>query len=90
MASQCLLFTDPLYTETVLCCDLADGIDPARWVIMARRLGGLSPNQFKKAEKHLFPDPDSLKSRLKRLFTFDQAGCSDLPLVCLGPEGLRQ
>jgi hypothetical protein len=30
------------------------------------------------------PDPDSLKSRFKRLFTFDQADCAHLPLVCLG------
>jgi hypothetical protein len=59
MASQSLLFTEPLYTETGLWCELADGIDPARWADMARRLGGLSPDQFKKAEKRLLPDPDS-------------------------------
>jgi hypothetical protein len=51
---------------------------------LARRLGELSPEQFKKAEKRLLPNPDSLKSRLKWLFTFDQAECEGILLVCLG------
>jgi hypothetical protein len=36
-------------------------------------------------EKRLLPDPESLKSNIKRLFTLDQADCAGLPLVCLGP-----
>jgi hypothetical protein len=71
MSSQNLLFAEPLCTETGLWCELADGIDPARWAEVAWRLGELSPNQFEKAKKCLFPDPDSLKSRFKQLFTFN-------------------
>lgn len=41
--------------------------------------------QFKKAEKRLYSDPDSLKSRFKRLFCFEQADCEGLPLVCVEP-----
>jgi len=65
--TQNLLFTEPLYTETGLWCELADGIDPARWAKIARRLGNLSPVEFKRAEKCVLPDPDSLKYRLKSL-----------------------
>jgi hypothetical protein len=84
MAAQNLLFTEPLYTSTGLWCELAEGIDPARWAEMARRLGTLSPAQFKKAEKRLLPDPDSMRNRIKRLFAFDQAECANIPPVCCG------
>ena len=59
-------------------------LDPARWAGVCRCLGNLTPNQFKNAEKRLFPNPDSIKSRFKRLFCFEQAECDHLPLVCLG------
>ena len=84
MSSQGLLFAEPSMTETGLWCELADGLDPARWAGLCRSLGNLTPNQFKNAEKRLFSNPDSIKSRLKRLFCFEQAECDGLPLVCLG------
>ena len=88
MSSQGLLFAELFMAETGLWCELADGIDPARWAEMCRYLGNLTPKEFKKAEKRIYSDPDSLKSRLKRLFCFDQADCEGLPLVCIGPEKL--
>lgn len=62
-------------------------LDPARWAHLCRYLGNLTPKEFAKAEKRLYRNPDSIKSRLKRLFSFDQAECKDLPLVCFGPIG---
>ena len=82
--SQGLLFAEPAIAETGLWCELADGIDPARWAHLCRYLGNLTPEQFKKAEKRLYRDPDSLKSRLKQLFCFEQAECEGMPLVCVG------
>jgi hypothetical protein len=70
--AQGLLFDEPFYSETGVWCELADGIDPTRWAHLCRHLGTLTPEQFKRAEKRLYPDPDSLKIRLKRLFCFDQ------------------
>lgn len=84
MSSQGVLFAEPAIAETGLWCELADGIDPARWARLCRRLGDLSPKEFKRAEKRLYPDPDSLKNRLRHLFSFDPAACSHLPLVHLG------
>ncbi|MDH4201378.1 MAG: hypothetical protein OEV87_00595 [Phycisphaerae bacterium] len=86
MSSQGLLFAEPTVSETGLWRELSDGIDPERWARLCRYLGSLSPKDFKKVEKHLFPGPDSLKNRFKRLFCFDQADCEGLPLVCFGPE----
>ena len=88
MSSQGLLFAEPAIAETGLWCELADGIDPERWARLCKYLGDLSPKQFARAEKCLFPCPDSLKSRFRRLFCFDQTDCKGLPLVCLGPEKL--
>lgn len=34
-------------------------------------------------------NPDSLISRLKRVFSFNQAEVDHLPLVSIGPEGLK-
>ena len=81
--SQGLLFAEPAIAETGLWCELSDGIDPERWAKLCKYLGSLSPKQFKAAEKRIFRSPDSLKSRFKRVFCFDQAECYGLPLVCL-------
>lgn len=85
--SQSLLFAEPSIAETGLWCELTDGLDPARWAHLCRYLGNLNPEQFKMAEKRLYADPDSLKNRLKNLFSFDQAECECLPLVSIGPIG---
>ena len=52
--------------------DLLDRDAAMDWMD-ANQLGrrNLTPDQFQKAEKRLYPDPDSLKSRFKRLFFFD-------------------
>ena len=98
---QGLLFSEPAYSETGVWCQLADGIDPAQWAGLCRKIGQLTPDQFQEAQNKLFPpkpshfapftsrNPDSLFSRLKRVFTFNQAEVSHLPLVCVGPEGLN-
>ena len=84
MSSQGLLFAEPAIAEIGLWCELADGIDPARWAHLCRYLGNLTPEQFKKVEKRLYDAPDSLKNRLKCLFDFEQAECEGLPFVYLG------
>lgn len=87
--AQGLLFSEPLYTETGVWCELTTGLDPEEWASLCRYLGSLSPKQFKQVKKKLYPDPDSLINRLKRLFIFDPSETDGLPLVCLGPAGLR-
>ena len=67
--------------------DSIRSLDPARWAHLCRYLGNLTPKEFKRSEKRHYSDPDSLESRLKRLFYFDQAECKDLPLVHFGPLG---
>lgn len=97
MNTQPLLFSEPSIAETGVWCTLTEGIDPAQWANLCRKLGQLTPEQFQEAKNTLMPpkshhstlrSPDSLFSRLKRVFTFDQAEVAHLPLVCFGPEGL--
>ncbi|MBW8016249.1 MAG: hypothetical protein FVQ82_08685 [Planctomycetes bacterium] len=102
--TQPLLFDIPSIAETGVWCTLADGIDPAQWAGICRKIGQLSPDQFQEAINTLFQpkpsnlrtfasstpkNPDSLISRLKRVFCFNQAECSHLPLVSIGPEGIN-
>jgi len=99
--TQPLLFDIPSIAETGVWCTLADGIDPARWAGICRKIGQLPPDRFaevmdflngkyQKPRKTPFQSsPDSLFSRLKRAFCFNQAEVSHLPLVSIGPGGLK-
>ena len=107
--TQPLLFDIPSIAETGVWCTLADGIDPAQWAGLCRKVGQLSPDRFaeiadflnrkdQKSNNSTFnslnssfgqsPSPDSLFSRLKRVFFFNQDEAAHLPLVSIGPEGL--
>ena len=92
MNTQPLLFDVPSIAETGVWCQLADGIDPAEWAGLCRQIGQLSPKHFAEVRDSLLNrskpsipcNPDSLISRLKRVFAFTQAEVSHLPLVSLG------
>lgn len=42
----------------------------------------------REAQKEAISHPDSLKSRFKRIFSFEDEQVADIPIVCFGPEGL--
>lgn len=104
--TQPLLFDIPSIAETGVWCTLNDGIDPAQWAGLCRKIGQLSPNRFAEVADFLnkndqksnnstfnifhssLRSPDSLFSRLKRVFSFNQDEVAHLPLVSIGPEGL--
>ena len=88
--SQGLLFSEPLYTETGVWCELSDGLDPHEWASLCRYIGNLSPKKFRRVSKKVVPDPDSLINRFKRLFVFEEWETDGLPLVNLDPAGMRQ
>ena len=88
--SQALLFSEPLYTETGVWCELSEGLDPKEWASLCRYIGNLSPKEFRGVKKRIYPNPDSLFNRLKRLFVFEQWETAGVPLVCLDPAGMRQ
>ena len=96
MNTQPLLFSEPAIAETGVWCMLTDGIDPAKWAAICRQIGQLTPDRFTEVQDLLAVhpkssierNPDSLISRLKRVFSFNQAEVAHLPLVCFGPEGL--
>lgn len=92
--AQPLLFDIPTIAETGVWCQLADGIDPAEWAGLCREIGQMSPKQFANVQENIsgtpnsvsIPNPDSLISRLKRVFTFNQAEVMRFPLVSIGPD----
>ena len=88
--SQGLLFSEPLYTETGVWCELSEGLDPQEWASLCRYIGSLSPRKFRRVSKKVVPNPDSLWNRLKRLFVFEEWETDGLPLVNLDPAGMRQ
>lgn len=89
--TQPLLFDVPSIAETGVWCQLADGIDPAEWAGLCRQIGQLPPKRFteirdslsNRAKSSIKRNPDSLISRLKRVFAFNQAEAAHLPLVSL-------
>ena len=88
--SQGLLFSEPLYTETGVWCELSEVLEPKEWALLCRYIGTLSPKEFRGVRKKVYSNPDSIISRFKRLFVFEQWETAGLPLVCLDPAGMRQ
>ena len=88
MPSQGLLFSEPLYSETGVWCELREGIDPEEWAGLCRSLGSLSPKRFRKVRKKVYGSPDTLLRRLKRLFMFDGCQLAETPILSLGPSGI--
>ena len=83
-ASQGVLFSEPMYTETGVWCELAPGIDPAQWAHLCRHIGSLSPTQFRKVRKKVYGSPDSVLNRLRGMFCFADWEITGVPLVCCG------
>ena len=85
--SQGLLFSEPLYSETGVWCELAEGIDPVEWASLCRFIGNLSPRKFKVVRRKVVGSPDSLKNRVKRLFGGSYGSLEGVPLVSLDQVG---
>lgn len=88
--SQGILFSEPSIAETGVWCELPEGIDPKDWASLCRYIGSLSPREFNRVKRKLLPNPDSLINRFKRLFSFEEWEVINVPLVCLGPEGMGE
>lgn len=85
---QGLLFSEPSIAETGVWCTLNPGIDPAEWAVLCRFLGNMSSDEFERIKKAVMPSPDSLKSRLKRLFSFRNSSLRGIPILSIGPSGI--
>jgi hypothetical protein len=83
-ASQGVLFSEPMYTETGVWCELAEGIDPAQWAHLCRHIGTFSPRKFRKTHKKVYGNPDSIINRLRQMFCFEECETDGVPVVCWG------
>ena len=84
--SQGLLFSEPSIAETGVWCELNPDIEPEEWASLCRYIGNLSSKEFKKCKKAIFPSPDSLGSRLRRMFTFNGSNLVGIPVLSVGPS----
>jgi hypothetical protein len=82
--SQGILFSEPSIAETGVWCELNPGIDPAQWAYLCRYLGTRNPEEFQKLQDKIIPNPDSVMSRLKRVFRFQESEVVKVPVVCSG------
>jgi hypothetical protein len=85
--SQGILFSEPSIAETGVWCELNPGIDPAQWAYLCRYLGTRNSDEFQKLQDKILPNPDSVMSRLKRVFRFQPCEVVGVPLVCMGQSG---
>ena len=86
--AQGLLFSEPFFTETGVWVELNPDIEPTEWASLCRYIGNMGPKEFKKCKKTIIPSPDSLKSRLKRLFMFNGSKMAGIPILSVGPSGI--
>jgi hypothetical protein len=82
--SQGILFSEPSIAETGVWCELNPGIDPAQWAYLCRYLATRNPEEFQKLQDKIIPNPDSISSRLRRIFSFHPMEVVGVPLVCMG------
>jgi hypothetical protein len=68
MVAQGNLYSEPSIAETVVWCSLNDGIDPAQWASLCRNIGNLGAKEFEVVRRKVVGRPDSLGSRVRRLF----------------------
>ena len=87
--SQGLLFSEPSIAETGVWCELNPDIEPEEWAGLCRYIGNMGQREFKKCIKTIIPSPDSLKSRLRRLFTFNGSNFVGIPVLSIGPSGME-
>lgn len=89
MQSQGLLFSEPSIAETGVWCELADGIDPAKWARICKHIGNLSPNEFEQVSSILISEPikaeNSVFAGIKRLIHFGSDKSCSLPIVSISP-----
>ena len=85
---QGLLFSEPSIAETGVWCELSEGIDPGEWAGLCRYIGNMESREFEVVRRKVVSSPDSLGSRMKRLFRFGQSCMAGMPLVSLGPSGI--
>ena len=83
-----LLFSEPSIAETGVWCELSEGIDPADWAYLCRYIGKLSPREFGAVRRKIVSSPDSLGSRMKRLFDFGHSNIVNVPILSFGPSGI--
>ncbi len=88
MVSQGLLFSEPSIAETGVWCELSTGIDPAEWASLCRYIGTLSPSEFRRI-REVVMGRESSSSRGKRLFDGGQSFGEVVPVVSIGPSGIR-
>jgi hypothetical protein len=75
MESQSLLLSEPVYGQTGPWYESAE---------ISQSACKAEAVPVKPAVKCTFSNPDSLKSRFKRLFCFNQDECEGVPVVCWG------
>ena len=86
--SQELLFSEPSIAETGVWCELNEGIDPAEWASLCRYIGSLGARDFEVVRKKIGGSPDSLGSRVKRLFDLSHSNAVKVPVLSIGPSGI--
>ena len=82
MNTQPLLFSEPAIAETGVWCTLTEGIDPAEWANVCRKIGQLTPDRFAEAQDFLNTKPVKKQRFLSHLRTF-------LPFTANNPDSLR-
>jgi hypothetical protein len=84
MASQGLLFSEPLIAETGVWCCLTNGIDPAQWAQLCRYIGELSPKDFDQLKRKIMSNSFDVKNKV----CHKTQNVVDIPLISIGPSGL--
>ena len=80
-AGQALLFSEPSIAETGVWCALDEGVDPAEWAGLCRKMGGMTAGEFEAVKAMVV-------SYLEGGKVCEEPKRERVPLPSLGPSGI--
>ena len=89
MHSQRLLFNEPAIAKTGVWCELENGVDPAEWSSLCKRIGSLRVHEFGRVRKALESESKNscggVLAGIRRLMSLKVENNTGSPIVSIGP-----
>ena len=89
MHSKRLLFNESVVSKTQVRCELQDGVDPAEWSSLCKRIGGLRVHEFGHVRRALESESKNscsgVLAGIRRLMSLKVENDTGSPIVSIGP-----
>lgn len=89
MHSQRLLFSETAIAKSSVWCELEDGVDPAEWAQLCKRIGGLGVREFGRVRRAMESESKNslggVLAGIRRVMSLKVENDTGSPIVSIGP-----